>query len=401
MIEATAADKPGLRTIWRDLGTNEATNGTVGFLFSATGPAAIVLSVATAGGLSESLTASWLFAIFFINGLLTLLLTWAYRQPMCFFWTIPGTVLVAPALGHMSYGEVVGAFYATSLLILGLGLTGIVRRVFERVPMPIVMAMVAGVLLRFGLDLVRALHGDFQLAGAMLLVFLTLSAIPRLGRFLPPILGALLVGVGVALLGGRFQALAFDGLQLARPIFEAPEFSMRAMIELVVPIAITILVIQNGQGYAVLAAAGHKTPHNATTLACGVGGVLSAACGAIGTCLTGPTNGIITGSGANSRHYAAAMVTGLWAVMFGLLAPMVTRLLLASPRELIMMLGGLAMLRVLQSAFTVAFRGPASLGALVCFLVTLSDLPVLTIGAPFWGLLTGVAVSALLERTPS
>ena len=43
------------------------------------------------------------------------------------------------------------------------------------------------------------------------------------------------------------------------------------------------------------------------------------------------------------------------------------------------------MLRVLQNAFTVAFRDRFALGALVTFLVTVADIPILNIGAPFWG----------------
>ena len=49
--------------------------------------------------------------MFFLNGLLTVLACWLYRQPLAFFWTIPGTVLVGPALAHLSFAEVIGAFY--------------------------------------------------------------------------------------------------------------------------------------------------------------------------------------------------------------------------------------------------------------------------------------------------
>jgi benzoate membrane transport protein len=38
------------------------------------------------------------------------------------------------------------------------------------------------------------------------------------------------------------------------------------------------------------------------------------------------------------------------------------------------------------------------LGALVTFLVTVADLAILNIGAPFWGLLAGLTISRLLER---
>ncbi|HLT25396.1 MAG TPA: benzoate/H(+) symporter BenE family transporter, partial [Zeimonas sp.] len=37
-------------------------------------------------------------------------------------------------------------------------------------------------------------------------------------------------------------------------------------------------------------------------------------------------------------------------------------------------------------------------GALVTFLVTVTDLTILNVGAAFWGLLAGVLVSLMLER---
>ena len=56
------------------------------------------------------------------------------------------------------------------------------------------------------------------------------------------------------------------------------------------------------------------------------------------------------------------------------------------------------MLRVLQAAFVTSFRDRFTLGALAAFLVTVADLSLLNIGAAFWGLVTGFAVSWFLER---
>ena len=252
--------------------------------------------------------------------------------------------------------------------------------------------------LRFGLDLVRALHGDASIAAPMVLTFLGLSALPGLGRRMPPLIGALLVGAMVAGVLGRFDASALGSIQFVHPVMQAPVWSGAAMIELVIPLAITVLVVQNGQGFAVLHAAGHKPPINAATLMCGVGSVLSATVGAVSTCVTGPTNALITSSGKRERHYTAAIFTGLLAIAFGLMAPAFTGLLLAAPKEYVMVLGGLAMLRVLQAAFTASFKDRFALGALVSLLVTVSDLPVLNIGAAFWGLAAGFGVSWLLER---
>src|SRR5215212_732991 len=403
-LERPAGPAPSPRQVLADFGPIYAANGFIGFVFAASGPVAIILSVGTSGGLSPAELASWIFGVFFINSLITVGMSWRYRQPLAFFWTIPGTVLVGPSLQHLSVPEVIGAFYATSVLILALGASGFVKRVMMAVPMPIVMGMVAGVFLRFGLDLVRALHSDVAIAAPMVITFLGLSALPALGRRMPPLIGALLVGAIVVAVLGRVDTSALGSFQIARPVVQAPVWSLAAMIELVVPLAITVLVVQNGQGFAVLHAAGHNPPINTTTIACGVGSLLAATVGAVSSCLTGPTNALITHSGERGRHYTAAMFTGLLAVAFGLLAPAFTGLMLAAPKAFIMALGGLAMLRVLQAAFMASFKDRFTLGALVCFLVTVADLSVLNIGAAFWGLIAGFGVSWLLETrdfTPS
>ena len=215
---------------------------------------------------------------------------------------------------------------------------------------------------------------------------------------MPPLIGALLVGALMVILAGRFDAASLGALEFVRPVVHAPVWSWGAMFELVVPLAITVLVVQNGQGIAVLKAAGHQPPVDAITVACGVGALASAVVGSVSTCLTGPTNAIITASGDRARHYTAGIFTGLLAVIFGLLSPAFTRLMLQAPKAFIMALAGLAMLRILQAAFVASFKDRFTLGALVAFLVTLADLGLLNVGAAFWGLLAGLAVSGLLER---
>src|SRR5215211_8114192 len=120
-LERPAGPAPSPRQVLADFGPIYAANGFIGFVFAASGPVAIILSVGTRGGLSPTELASWVFGVFFINGLITVAMSWRYRQPLCFFWTIPGTVLVGPALEHMSFAEVIGAFYATGVLVLALG----------------------------------------------------------------------------------------------------------------------------------------------------------------------------------------------------------------------------------------------------------------------------------------
>jgi len=397
-LEKPLAPIPGPRRIATEFGGVYAINAIVAFIFAASGPVAIILAVGARGGLTESDLSSWIFGSFFVNGLISILFCLLYRQPLVFFWTIPGTVLVGPALGHLSFPQVIAAFHAAGLLMLVLGLSGWVRRSMEAVPMPIVMGMVAGVFLRFGLDLVFAIRDDFWIAAPMTATFLALSAWPRLARFMPPLIGALLVGAAAIGLFGSFNAAGGADFGLARPNLYVPDFTWQAMVELVIPLAITVLVVQNGQGFAVLSAAGHKAPINAITVACGAGSMVTALVGTVSTCLTGPVNAIISGSGERHRHYSAGVLVGILALAFGLLSPVFTHLMLATPPSFIATLAGLAMLRVLQTAFTVSFRDRFTLGALVTFIVTVADVALFNIGAPFWGLVFGFGTSWLLER---
>ena len=373
-------------------------NAVVAFLFSASAPVAIILTASQQGALTEADIASWLFGCYFINGLISLAFCLIYRQPLVFLWTIPGTVLVGQALDHLSFAQVIGAYHAAGLLMLVLGLSGLIRKCMSRLPMPIVMAMVAGVFLQFGLGLIFAIRDDAMIAIPMTVTFLLLSIVARWGRIVPPVIGALVVGgLAIALLG-TFDLREPVMFAIASPNLYRPELSWAAMVELVLPLTITVLAAQNAQGFVVLEAMGHKPPVNAVTAACGLGSLIAALVGSVSTCLTGPVNAIISSAGDRDKHYAAGVLVALFALMFGIFAPLVTRLMLATPKAFIATLAGLALLRVLERAFAVSFTGGFTLGATVCFLVTVANVPILSIGAPFWAVLIGLAVSWAFER---
>ena len=390
---------PERTSFLRDLTADNAVNAIVAFAFSISGPVAIILAVGSRGGLSEAQIASWIFGAFFVNGLLSIAFCFWYRQPLVFFWTIPGTVLLGPALARASFPEIVGAFVVAGVLMLILGLTGVVRRAMDAIPMPIVMGMVAGVFLPFGLDWIKAFETDLPVALSMTAAFLLLSAFPLLANRLPPLIIAMAVGIAALALTRNGSLPPIDATAiLAAPVFVMPVFSPATLIELVVPLAITVLVVQNGQGIAALRASGHNPPVNAIAVACGLWSILVGLVGTVSTCLTGPTNAILATGRDKRTHYTAGILVGAFALVFGLLSPLFTKLLLATPPAFIATLAGLAMLRVLQSAFAIAFRGSFGIGALVAFLVTVSGISIAGIGAPFWGLVFGVVVSRIMER---
>ncbi len=397
-LELPAQRPATVREALSKVSAENLSGGFVAFLFAATTPIVLVLAAAAKGGLSEAEIASWLFGGFFINGFITIAFSMAYRQPLIFLFTMPGTVLVGQALAHLSFPEVIGAYVVCGLLVFILGVTGLVGRAMQLIPMPIVMAMVAGVFLQFGIDWIKAFQTALPVAAAMTVVYLALLALPSVAVRMPPMIAALLIGIAVAYWHGGVTPSANISFDLAAPMLIMPIFSWPAIAELSVPVAITVLAVQNGQGISVLHSEGHRPPVNAIATASGLGALAISCLGSVPTCLAGPATAILTSGVDRDRQYVGAVFMAMLGIAFGLCAPILARLAMAAPDGLITALAGLTMLKILQAAFTSAFQGQHSFGALVTFIVTVAGLPILNIGAPFWGLVFGALASRIFDR---
>jgi len=399
MIETGLGFRSAMRDLPKSLTLSALAYGATAWLFAVTGPFLIYVNAARQGNLSAMELNSWIFGGYFVCGLLSVVLSLYYRLPLLAAITIPGGVLVATALSHLSFQEIVGAYILTGVLITALGITGAVKKGMEWLPMPITMAMVAGILLQFGLGIITSLQQTPLVSGITLIAFLLVSLVKPVARRFPPVLGAIVIGLlATAAIGqANWRLLTF---QIAQFEFIAPVFTWPAAAELVVPLALTVVAVQNAQGIAILQNMGYRPPFNAVTIASGVGSMIVAPFGSQSVCLAGPMTGIVTNPsiGPRENRYAAALVTGSLWMLFGLFAPMATAVSRILPGSLVNLLAGLALLEVLGSCFAAAFGGKFRLGALFTFLITISGLQLFNIGAPFWGLVGGTLVSLLLER---
>ncbi|MHA1537701.1 MAG: benzoate/H(+) symporter BenE family transporter [Alphaproteobacteria bacterium] len=383
---------------WAALDRHAIANGITAMLMACTGPLVIMLSVGVGAGMSQADIVTWMFGGYAIGGVFSIVFSILYRMPMGMAWTIPGVILLASALDHLSFPEVVGALYVTAGLLFVLGLSGWVRRIMDFIPLSIVMAMVAGVFLPFVLKIVTAFEKDWLIAGVTLGTFVVISLAPALARIDPPVLAALVAGALAAVLSDQVVLKEPLQLAIAEPILYRPVFSWRAIVELVVPMAVTVVGIHNAQGFAISRDNGYDPPVNTLTTACGVGSVMFALFGTVSTCVTGPANAILNSSGEKKKRFMGGVVFGVLILLFGLFAPVAAQMALAMPSAFIGLLGGLAIFHVLRGAFVTAFGGRFQMGALVAFIVTVAGLPIVNIGAPFWGIVLGTLTSLLLER---
>ncbi|WP_246875828.1 benzoate/H(+) symporter BenE family transporter, partial [Pantoea ananatis] len=149
-----------------------AVSGLVAVLVGYSSTGAIIYQVALSAGASSAQIAGWLSVIGLAMGIASAGLSLAYRMPILAAWSTPGAALLATSLQGASIHEAVGVFVFANALIVLCGVTGLFARLMNYIPASLAAAMLAGILLRFGLQTFSDLAVNFTLAGAMCCVWL-------------------------------------------------------------------------------------------------------------------------------------------------------------------------------------------------------------------------------------
>lgn len=365
-----------------------------------TGSLVLTVPAAQAAGLTPAQLSSWVWAIAVGSGLATLSLSLFYRQPVLTAWSTPGLALLGTSLASYRLGEAVGAYIVVGLAIALLGVSGLFERAVRVIPQPVALAVLGGLLLKYGLALFTGIAGAPLIVPAIIATFLAL----RWATMRVPIAGALLVGFALAWATGQLQVGELR-LSLAAPVFVWPEFSLRALFGLALPLLVLALASQNLPGFAVMRAAGYTPPVNGALVVTGLLSVLLAPMLNHGLTMAAITAAIGNSPEAHpdpARRYGAAVVAGGLKLALGLFGVAIVTLLTALPHVVVAAIAGLALsgtiAQCLAGGFSEQHGREASLWAL---LVTASDVQLLGIGSAFWGFVAGVGVHLLLSRRAS
>ncbi|RYF44753.1 MAG: hypothetical protein EOO27_42715, partial [Comamonadaceae bacterium] len=99
-----------------------------------------------------------------------------------------------------------------------------------------------------------------------------------------------------------------------------------------------------------------------------------------------------------ARRYTAAACCGLLYIVIGVFGAVVTALLTAFPRELVVAIAGLALLGTIANGLAVAVRDESHReAAIITFLVTLSGVTLAGVGSAFWGVVAG-SIALLVQQ---
>ncbi|MEI9426978.1 benzoate/H(+) symporter BenE family transporter [Mesorhizobium sp. Cs1299R1N3] len=353
------------------------------------GTLAIVIAAAKAVGATQVETASGVTAICLAMTVECLWLSWRTKMPVITAWSTPGLALVAASSGF-SMGETVGAYIITGVLLVATGLFGPLTRLISRIPASVASGMLAGIVVTFAINAMKAIPADPWLILPLIAAFFVI-------RLFNPALSVLAVLVGgglAAFLTGRVGGLPAP--ELSTLTFIAPHFTAKAIIGLALPLYLVTMASQNLSGLAVLRAAGYHPEPGPLIGVTGLFSLLSAPFGAATTNLAAISAAICTGPDVHpdpAERWKTGPFYALAYLIFAIFGASLVAIFAVLPQSLIVLVAGLALMASLANALAIALRDEGDrMAATVTFVVTASGLTLFGVGAAFWGLIAGLAV---------
>jgi len=380
----------------KDLSLSAVVAGFVAVLVAFSASAVIIFQAAGALNATPAQTASWLLALGVATGVTSITLSLRYRVPVLTAWSTPGAALIVTSVNGVTMPQAIGAFMVCSALIVLVGMTGWFEKAMSRIPATLGAAMLAGVLLRFGLDGFAGLEHQLLLVGLMVAVYLVARRFAP--RYAIPLV--LVTGVAIVAVQGHLGGAPITW-QIARPVFVMPEFSLKAIASLALPLFVVTMASQNVPGVAVLHAAGYRPPISPLITWTGFSSLVLAPFGAFAMNLAA----VVAAIGMNEdvhpdrdRRYVAGVAFGGLFIVVGLLGATVTQLFAMFPKEMVLALAGLGLLSTIGNGLASALgdekrREPA----IITFLVTASGLHLFGIGSAFWGIALGLLATVVLH----
>ena len=371
-----------------DFSFTAAIAGLLAVIVSFAGSAVIIFQAAHVAGLSEELTSSWIWAVSIGSGVTGVFLCWRTKIPVITAWSTPGAALLVVMLPGVPFAEAVGAYLASAVIVIAIGLTGTLDMIMRRIPGAVCSGMFAGILFSFGARVFTSIEVEPPLALSMIGCFILFRKLsPRYS-----VAAVMAVGIIVSALMGLLQ---FDSLRLsvAVPVFTAPAWSGAAVLGIGLPLALVTLTGQYISGMAVLHASGYPVRSNGIMAVTGLASLLLAPFGAHAINLSSLTAAICTGKEAHenpARRYVAGLCCGGLYILFGLFGMTITSLFASLPAIFIAVLAGLALVGAFTSGLAGMFADRENLeSGVIAFLATASGMAFLGLGAPFWGLALG------------
>ncbi len=370
--------------------------GFITFLVGISVSAVLVIQAAQILGATSEQISSWFWALGLGIGISGLFLSWKFKYPVATSWSTAGLALIiATGSGYTLY-EAIGAFFVCGLLTAILGFSGVFKKALSYIPQSLTSAMLAGVLLKFGIALFASLQTNWGFILSILAIYILSKRIwPRYSIVL-----TVIGGIAVCPLFMEFHTPVVQW-SLAQPVWMAPEFSWSAVLGLAFPLFVINMASQYLPGIAMIQSYGYKPHINQLIGWTGLSQTLLAPFGCYSVNIAAISAAISLDDQVHpdpAKRYIAGMSCGFFYILVGLFAATLTSLLMSFPQVFITALAGIALFGTIGHNIALAFHEIEEREtALMTFLFSASGVQFLGIGSAFWGLIFGIIVMLVFK----
>lgn len=371
--------------------------GFITFLVGISVSSVLVIQAAQNLGANTAQISSWFWALGTGIGLCALLLSWKFKYPVVTSWSTAGLALIIASSGGYSLNEALGAFLICGLLTVILGYLGIFERILSFIPQSLTSAMLAGVLLKFGIEVFAQLEQGLAFVLAVLASYI-------LSKRLWPRYSIVITVIASFALSPVFMDIAPLHLNwgISQPIWTTPHFSTSAILGLALPLLVINMASQYLPGLAMLKSYGYSPNIRPLVGWTGFSQMILAPFGCFSVNIAAISAAISLDDQAHndpSKRYIAGMSCGIFYILMGLFAATLTSLLLSFPALFMVTLAGIALFATIGHNIVIAFGDTEQReAALMTFLFSASGVQFLGIGSAFWGLLFGCVVSMIYKQ---
>ena len=394
----TQMSKPSNKLI-QDFSIPAVFAGFITFLIGISVSSVLVIQAAQLLGASTAQISSWFWALGLSIGLSGLILSWKFKYPVATSWSTAGLALIIATGSGYSLNEAVAAFMICGIITAALGFFGAFERILSFIPQSLTSAMLAGVLLKFGIDVFAKLETHWGFIFTLLATYIVLKkALPRYC-----IVITVIVGFVICPLFMQFEIPPLN-FSLTQPVWVSPDFSLQSLLGLAIPLFIINMASQYLPGIAMIKSYGYQ-PHVRQLVGwTGIAQAFLAPFGAFATNIAAISAAVSLDDQAHpdpQKRYIAGMSCGVFYILMGLFASTLTTLLISFPSVFIVALAGIALFATIGHNISIAFQQVDEReAALMTFLFSASGVQFFGIGSAFWGLLFGYAVYRIFRLKP-
>lgn len=367
------------------------TAGVIAAVVGFTSSFAVVLAGLSAVGASPVQATSGLVTLSATMGLGCVVFSVVTKMPITMAWSTPGAALIAAAVAPRGgFGEAVGAFLVTGVLLFITGLVPALATAVRRIPHSIANAMLAGILLTLCVVPFQYLSDQPALIGTMLGTWALLQLLRP--RWAVP--GSLVVLVALTVIRGDFAGAE---ISLAPElVWTGPDFSWASVVAISIPLYLVTMTSQNIPGVAIMSTLGYDVPLRRCLGYTGIATAVGAPLGGHAINLAAISAALAAGPDAGadqSRRWVAGVSAGLTYLVLGAFGGAVVAMVEAAPAGIFAAFAGLALLATLANATQQALVEERSrLAAIVTIVVAASGLEIAGVGAAFWALVAGMVL---------